>query len=387
MPQRVLQLVDHFGPHGGMERFVHDLTRLLLSEGHDTQVVAKTVDARHGWGAAPIPTAVLPGDAAGWDALARGYAPDLVLWHAGPETAAAAARLGDHAPLVATVHGPICPAGSRLFRDRDQVCTRASGAACLINWYTRRCGTSADPRQALAALASAKRMIAAAQRCRTVYAVSEAIRQFLLLEGLPPSRVRVFDNTLGELTIPLPPLDAPPAPDEALEVLYAGRLVYSKGVQYLLRAIRTMRDAGVDVRCTIVGDGWYRSTLEQLQRSLDLGNHVRFTGQVSGADMQGWFDRAHVVVAPSVWPEPASLVVPEARRRGKPVVVFDVGGNPEWATLLNGIHVARSTDVEELARRIREASHHRPPEPVGTRPSHRADLLAELELGARAPPP
>ena len=102
---------------------------------------------------------------------------------------------------------------------------------------------------------------------------------------------------------------------------------------------------GVDVHCTIVGDGWYRSTLEQLQRSLELGNHVRFTGQVSGADMKGWFDRSHVVVAPSVWPEPASLVVPEARRRGKPVVVFDVGGNPEWATLLDGIHVARSTDV------------------------------------------
>ena len=158
MPQRVLQLVDHFGPHGGMERFVHDLTQLTAgSEGHDTRVVAKTVDARHGWGDAAIPTALLHGGRRGLvDALARSFAPDLVLWHAGPETAAAATQLADHAPLVATVHGPICPAGSRLFRDRDQVCTRATGVACLFHWYTRRCGTSADPREAVAALAAAR---------------------------------------------------------------------------------------------------------------------------------------------------------------------------------------------------------------------------------------
>ncbi|CAI6036869.1 glycosyltransferase family 4 protein [Cohnella sp. JJ-181] len=353
----ILQIADHFGPTGGLERFIYEFTKRLNDRGIATTVVVQDLDDRHDWGADRIDVRCLHADdREGWDALAMRMRPDLIVWHAGPETAKIAEYLSAHAPVAATVHRPLCPSGARLFRDTDEICVHPTGANCLIRWYARKCGTDISPLEALRALKRSGGLIGALRRSDRVYAVSRSMSDFLALEGIDPVRLRVIDNSFGGGgAADYPPL-SPLQGKEELELLYVGRINYTKGVQYLLRAVRKLLDGGQRVRATIVGDGWYVDKMRELAAGLGLAREVRFTGHVHGSAIDAYYDRSDILVVPSIWPEPAGLVVPEARRRGKPVVVFDAGGLAEWRSYMDGVYAARHADVQDLAAKIIEAA-------------------------------
>jgi rhamnosyl/mannosyltransferase len=79
-------------------------------------------------------------------------------------------------------------------------------------------------------------------------------------------------------------------------VLFVGRLVYYKGVDVLLHAMR-----GVSGTLVIVGDGPERGRLEALAERLGLGRSVRFVGTVSrDAELGAYYSLAKVFVLPSV---------------------------------------------------------------------------------------
>gem|GEM_PF-2236835 len=378
---KIMQIVDHFGPYGGLERFVYDFSRQLQMQGHETWVAAMELDEQHAWGKEPIRAQHMGEDSQGWREAARRFEPDLLLWHAGAGSAEIVRELTAVAPLAAVVHGPVCPSGTRLFRDRDEVCCHPSGPACLLRWYQRKCGTHPEPWAALAALGRAGRMIRTLRLAQRVYTVSESLRGFLEIEGIAQQRLHVFDNTLGTLGSEFPPLE-PADRHDSLRLLFAGRVVYGKGAQYFLDAVRLLVDRCVPVDATIVGDGWYLEKLKRRCSELGLARRVRFVGQVPGFAMNEWYDQADVLVVPSIWPEPAGLVVPEGRQRGKPVVVFDSGGLAEWGGYMDGIYVARHADAAHLADKIVEASVGRSggPEAAHKRswPRARIDLIGDL---------
>ena len=319
---KIMQVVDHFGPYGGLERLIYDFSRQLQAQGHETLVAAMELDEQHAWGKEPIRAEQVSGGLSGWQAAAEQFGPDVLLWHAGAETAEIAQQLSMAVPLAAVVHGPVCPSGTRLFRDRDEVCCHPSGPACLVRWYQRRCGTHPEPWTAVQALGRADRMLRTLRLARRVYTVSDSLRGFLAIEGIAEQKLYVFDNTLGALDNGFPPLQ-PTDRHDSLRLLFAGRVVYGKGAQYFLDAVRLLVDRCVSVDATIVGDGWYMEKLKRRCEELGLSRRVRFVGQVPGWAMNEWYDQADVLVVPSIWPEPAGLVVPEGRLRGKPVVVFD----------------------------------------------------------------
>ncbi|WP_158594033.1 glycosyltransferase family 4 protein [Cohnella faecalis] len=169
-----------------------------------------------------------------------------------------------------------------------------------------------------------------------------------------------------------------PGDKEELHLLFVGRISYGKGVQYLLKAVRHLLDQGCSVSGTIVGDGWYAEKLRALCAQLGIERSIRFAGQVPGTEMDAFYDTADIVVVPSVWPEPAGLVVPEARRRGKPVVVFDAGGLPEWQAHMDGIYVAGHADVANLAQTITDAAFGKPGTRNARAGSGRLDLIDDL---------
>lgn len=373
----ILQVVDHFGPYGGMERFIYDFTRRLQQAGAVSAVAALETDERHDWGAEPIRAVRIPGDPKAWNQWVDGFRPDLAIWHVSPGTAEIARRLGARGPVAAVAHGPVCPSGVRLFRDKDEICDRPCGSACLVRWYGRQCGIRPEPWEAVRAVRRASRMLRTLRGCARVYAVSESLKNQLAADGIEERRLRVFDNTLGEIGGPFPPLRTP-GWEGSLRLLFAGRVVYGKGAQYFLQAMRHLLDRGLPVDGTVIGDGWYMGKLKRRCRELGLTRRVRFAGQVPGKDMDAWYDQTDVAVAPSIWPEPAGLVVPEARRRGKPVVVFDAGGLPEWASWMDGIYVARRADAGHLADRIVEAAVGRAEPRVFAPRRKRVDLIREL---------
>jgi phosphatidyl-myo-inositol dimannoside synthase len=105
-----------------------------------------------------------------------------------------------------------------------------------------------------------------------------------------------------------------------------------KGHDVLTQAMPLIRRRVPDAQWVVVGDGPLRPELERLAAAYELDGHVRFVGQVSDADRDAWFDRAHVFAMPSRVPpggvggEGFGIVYLEANAHGLPVVAGDVGG-------------------------------------------------------------
>jgi glycosyltransferase involved in cell wall biosynthesis len=101
--------------------------------------------------------------------------------------------------------------------------------------------------------------------------------------------------------------------NEPLNLLYVGRLERYKGLYLLLEALR-----GINAKLTVVGDGAYRSTLQELAR----GMNVEFVGFKS--DPAAYYEAADIFVMPSNGPEGLPMVALEAMSHGLPCLFSDL---------------------------------------------------------------
>ena len=81
-------------------------------------------------------------------------------------------------------------------------------------------------------------------------------------------------------------------------ILFIGRLVEKKGVEYLLDALASLE--GGDWQLIVAGDGPSKEALEARSHNLGLDSRVRFTGYTTGEAKRALFDAADVMVVPSV---------------------------------------------------------------------------------------
>jgi glycosyltransferase involved in cell wall biosynthesis len=99
-------------------------------------------------------------------------------------------------------------------------------------------------------------------------------------------------------------------------VLSVGRLVYYKGLEYLIRAMADVRG-----KLVIVGDGPLRAKLERLAAQLGLAGKVIFAGVIDNAGVLSYYHAAALFVLASVARSEAfGLVQIEAMAAGLPVV-------------------------------------------------------------------
>ena len=108
-------------------------------------------------------------------------------------------------------------------------------------------------------------------------------------------------------------------------VLFSGKLVETKGVNYLIKAARD-----IPANIFIIGDGPEKKNLEDLVVKMGLSNvHLLgYMGEDKKEELAEFYRRADVFVAPSVWDEPLGLVILEAMAAGTPVVATRKGGIP-----------------------------------------------------------
>jgi glycosyltransferase involved in cell wall biosynthesis len=137
-------------------------------------------------------------------------------------------------------------------------------------------------------------------------------------------------------------------------LLFVGSLAaLYKGQEILLRALHQSRRAGLDMELVMVGDGRYRSALENLTEELGLRDCVRFVGQLAGTqDLLHWLRWAHLFILPS-YTEGMPRAMIEAMACGLPCLGTAVGGIPE---LLPPEDLVRPGNVAELAVKIREVA-------------------------------
>ena len=115
------------------------------------------------------------------------------------------------------------------------------------------------------------------------------------------------------------------AMDNEKIILFMGRLVYEKGVQYLIGAMPKILEHYHDAKLIITGRGGMIDELRQEVQNLGLGNKVYFTGYLNGKDVGKMYKAADVAVFPSTY-EPFGIVALEAMQAEVPVVVSDIGG-------------------------------------------------------------
>jgi glycosyltransferase involved in cell wall biosynthesis len=193
---------------------------------------------------------------------------------------------------------------------------------------------------------------------------------------------KLFKGRLRDKTVVFSQLgltDLPPARlrqwTEPPRFLYAGRLLYWKGVHIALRAFAELTNKGGDARFTIVGDGPERSRLEQEVASRNLRDRVTFIPRVPQPELFELYDTHSLLLFLSLH-DSGGFVVLEALSRGLPVVCLDLGGPKDIVTANSGVVVKTGgQNTEELAISVAAAI---------SRLLAAPQRIAELSRGARA---
>jgi glycogen(starch) synthase len=311
---------------GGLGRHVHALSLALVAAGHEVTVVT-----RHAPGAAieeyyqgvrvvrapedpplfPLSTPTLLAwtmafnhalTRAGLRAAATGgydviHAHDWLVTHT-------AVTLKEHLdlPLVATIHAT--EAG------RHQGWLPAEMNRCIhsVEWWL------------------------AHEACRVLVCSQYMRWEVGRLLQLPTERVEVVPNGVDSSVWRVAPRAVAAArarfAGEGPLIGYAGRLVYEKGVQDLVRAVPELRDRHPGLRLVVAGEGPHRSELHEEARRLKLHRAVSFAGFLGESELPAVLAATNAVVIPSIY-EPFGMVALEAAAAGAPIAAATTGGLAE----------------------------------------------------------
>ena len=190
------------------------------------------------------------------------------------------------------------------------------------------------------------------KRASAFLCASEYVRRRAVGAGFPAEKVHVQLAGLDTQTF-TPRLPVTEKDNDL--VLFIGRLVPYKGCDYLIRAMKLVRQERPQARLVVIGDGVARPELEQLAQSLRI--ECKFLGELKQAELRPWLEKARVFCAPSVTladgqSEAFGVVFLEAQAMGVPVVSFRHGGIPE--TMHDGITglLAEERDERGLAAHL-----------------------------------
>lgn len=123
-----------------------------------------------------------------------------------------------------------------------------------------------------------------------------------------------------------PSLDLPN--DDLPIILFVGRLVYYKGLEYLIEAMQS-----VDAHLVLVGDGRDREELAARARELGVDDRVTFMGELTGDDLHDAYASADVFALPSSAPSEAFAIVQlEAMAHETPIVNTNLPTGVPWVS-------------------------------------------------------
>lgn len=146
--------------------------------------------------------------------------------------------------------------------------------------------------------------------------------------------------------------DFSPIDAQSQNILFAGRLEQSKGLQTVIEAIPDIKAKFPRVQLWIAGRGAYQQDLERQVEQLHLGASVHFLGFQNRAELYDLYKRATVVVMPSIWPESFGNVGIEAMSVGRPVIATHIGGTSDWLSDGETGYFILPTDSDAVAQKI-----------------------------------
>lgn len=132
-------------------------------------------------------------------------------------------------------------------------------------------------------------------------------------------------------------------------VLYLGRIIRVKGIDYLIRAFDRARKKLYNVKLVIVGpDDGYLGVCKNLVKALGIERKVLFTGPLYRKEKLEVFNDIDVFVLPSTY-EIFPITILEAHACSKPVITTRVGDLPNLVIQGKTGLLVEPSNVEELS--------------------------------------
>ena len=139
--------------------------------------------------------------------------------------------------------------------------------------------------------------------------------------------------------------------DSELVIMFTGRPVPQKGIKELLIAFKELCNKYNNVKLVIVGNSGFGkkvktdfdNQLEEIAESIK--DKVVFTGFIHNSKMPQIHAMADIAVIPSIYDDPAPLVVMECMASGLAVITTDSGGIPEYVGENNCISIIRDENI------------------------------------------
>jgi teichuronic acid biosynthesis glycosyltransferase TuaC len=188
-------------------------------------------------------------------------------------------------------------------------------------------------------------------------AVSADLKNKMIALGIPEARIQVISN--GVDTERFQPRDLQSSrkklglPEEGIIIVSAGSLIESKGHHLLIAAVAELAPSFPKLRLYILGEGVYRSRLEEAVLEKQMQDRIFLFGARPNEELSLWFSAADLSCLMSSregWPN----VVSEALACGTPVLATRTGGIPEIISSPElGIFVERN--VQSIAAGVERA--------------------------------
>ena len=178
----------------------------------------------------------------------------------------------------------------------------------------------------------------ALRKAAHVFTICEGLRKDIAGRGIAASKVTVIPNAVD-----IDKFEPGGTPDAALKsrlglqdavVLgFIGSFYAYEGLDLLLAALPALLQQRPDARVLLVGGGPQEAALKAQAQQLGVADKVVFTGRVSHADVQRYYDLIDVLTYPRHSMRLTELVTPlkplEAMAQGRLLVASDVGGHQE----------------------------------------------------------
>lgn len=169
-----------------------------------------------------------------------------------------------------------------------------------------------------------------------IIVVSNFLRDLAIKIGLPQDKIKVIYNSVDFLETANLPDKQRLREKFGLQgkiLLTIARLTPWKGVDGLIELMPDLIKKYQQISLVIIGQGQERARLEELAKSLNLGNSVQFLGKLPHQQTLEYLKAADLFVLNTNY-EGMSYALLEAMKIGTPIVTTSAGGNPE--TIKNG---------------------------------------------------
>lgn len=124
-------------------------------------------------------------------------------------------------------------------------------------------------------------------------------------------------------------------PKKEFRLLFIGRVEYNKGADLLLKIAKKLKEEKINFRIDVIGRGTLKKFLDKKELNI-------YTHGFLSKERWKYFEKAHLLLAPSRWPEPFGIVALEAAAYQTPIITLETSGGLSELVKENEIGITTS---------------------------------------------